>query len=215
MTVSGPDLCTTDTPDLPRTNRCVHRHPGDSEERRHQEPLGRGQAQPASSIGCRRVPGGRAGQSAVQRHQHPAWAKISLSDVDNSRGYEMTVTGSGFNNGTTAGVHVLANAQAELHGPPEAWWETLDCAGMMDAMDGRPGWQSKTYCFHYDLNAMDMSYTIGTIAVTRVPSSTIMKTYSDMVFTQHLCRIGDAKVINPTQANGAGVHRLSQWHRGR
>ena len=33
-------------------------------------------------------------------------AKITLSDVDNSRGYEMTVTGSGFNNGTTAGVYV-------------------------------------------------------------------------------------------------------------
>ena len=34
-------------------------------------------------------------------------AKISLSDVDNKRGYEMTVTGSGFNNGTTASVYVL------------------------------------------------------------------------------------------------------------
>ena len=34
-------------------------------------------------------------------------AKISLSDVDNDRGYEMTVTGSGFNNGTSAGAHVL------------------------------------------------------------------------------------------------------------
>ena len=34
-------------------------------------------------------------------------AKIGLSDVDNSRGYEMTVTGSGFNNGTTAAVYVL------------------------------------------------------------------------------------------------------------
>ena len=31
------------------------------------------------------------------------YAKIALSDVDNSRGYELTVTGSGFNNGTTAG----------------------------------------------------------------------------------------------------------------
>ena len=39
-------------------------------------------------------------------------AKITLSDVDNSRGYEMTVTGSGFNNGTTAGVYVLADASA-------------------------------------------------------------------------------------------------------
>ena len=34
-------------------------------------------------------------------------AKITLSDVDNSRGYELTVTGSGFNNGTSAAVHVL------------------------------------------------------------------------------------------------------------
>ena len=37
-------------------------------------------------------------------------AKISLSDVDNVRGYELTVTGSGFNNGTSAAVHVLADS---------------------------------------------------------------------------------------------------------
>ena len=37
-------------------------------------------------------------------------AKISLSDEDNTRGYELTVTGSGFNNGTTAGVYVLHSA---------------------------------------------------------------------------------------------------------
>ena len=36
-------------------------------------------------------------------------AKISLSDVDNDRGYELTVTGSGFNNGASATVHVLAD----------------------------------------------------------------------------------------------------------
>ena len=35
-------------------------------------------------------------------------AKITPSDVDNSRGYEMTVTGSGFNDGTTAGVYVYS-----------------------------------------------------------------------------------------------------------
>ena len=38
-------------------------------------------------------------------------AKIGLSDVDNDRGYEMTVTGSGFNNGTTAAVYVLAASE--------------------------------------------------------------------------------------------------------
>ena len=35
------------------------------------------------------------------------FAKISLSDPDNTRGYEMTVTGFGFNNGTSALVYVL------------------------------------------------------------------------------------------------------------
>ena len=34
-------------------------------------------------------------------------AKIGVSDVDNDRGYELTVTGSGFNNGTSAAAHVL------------------------------------------------------------------------------------------------------------
>ena len=39
-------------------------------------------------------------------------AKISLSDVDNIRGYELTVTGSGFNDGTTASAYVLQAASA-------------------------------------------------------------------------------------------------------
>ena len=34
-------------------------------------------------------------------------AKIGVSDVDNDRGYELTVTGTGFNNGTSAAAHVL------------------------------------------------------------------------------------------------------------
>ena len=37
----------------------------------------------------------------------PTYAKISLSDINNRRGYELTVSGSGFNNGTTAAVYVL------------------------------------------------------------------------------------------------------------
>ena len=38
--------------------------------------------------------------------------KISLSDVDNKRGYELTITGSGFNDGTTASAYVLRAASA-------------------------------------------------------------------------------------------------------
>ena len=39
-------------------------------------------------------------------------AKISLSDNNNKRGYEMTVTASGFNDGTTAGAYVLVETGA-------------------------------------------------------------------------------------------------------
>ena len=49
-------------------------------------------------------------------------AKIGLSDVDNKRGYELTVTGSGFNNGTSAAVHVLADPDT-----------TMDLAAMVAA----------------------------------------------------------------------------------
>ena len=38
--------------------------------------------------------------------------KIGLSDVDNIRGYELTITGSGFNNGTSASAYVLQAASA-------------------------------------------------------------------------------------------------------
>ena len=45
-------------------------------------------------------------------HTLPTWAKISLSDVDNKRGYELTITGSGFNDGTTASAYVLQAGSA-------------------------------------------------------------------------------------------------------
>ena len=45
-------------------------------------------------------------------HTLRTWAKISLSDVDNKRGYELTITGSGFNDGTTASAYVLKAASA-------------------------------------------------------------------------------------------------------
>ena len=42
--------------------------------------------------------------------------KISLSDVDNKRGYELTITGSGFNDGTTASAYVLQAESAPSDG---------------------------------------------------------------------------------------------------
>ena len=49
-------------------------------------------------------------------------AKIALNDDDNVRGYDLTVTGSGFNNGVTADVYVLSGN--------DAVWDTLNCAQM-------------------------------------------------------------------------------------
>ncbi len=63
--------------------------------------------------------------------------KIGLSDVDNSRGYELTVTGSGFKNGTSAAVYVLNRAPDRV-----AWWNALNCREMVAAVgltyDGKP-----------------------------------------------------------------------------
>ena len=58
-------------------------------------------------------------------------AKIALSDVDNSRGYELTVTGSGFNDGTTATAWVLGRKPTTAE-----WWDKLDCAEMKAAVMG-------------------------------------------------------------------------------
>ena len=56
---------------------------------------------------------GVPGPAAVNKDfELPTWAKISLSDVDNIRGYELTITGSGFNNATTASAYVLQAASA-------------------------------------------------------------------------------------------------------
>ena len=111
-------------------------------------------------------------------------AKISLSDEDNKRGYELTVTGSGFNNGTTGGVYVLHNADyAEAE-----WWETLNCAEMKAVMAS----DSNRFCFHYDL---DRSYSTYSISTRRGHSEFLrlsaagQRGYSDMVLDRHLCRI--------------------------
>ena len=52
--------------------------------------------------------------------------KISLSDVDNKRGYELTITGSGFNDGTTASAYVLKAASAPMDAAGDA-----DCAAIV------------------------------------------------------------------------------------
>ena len=46
----------------------------------------------------------------------PTFAKISLSADDGGRGKEVTITGSGFNNCTTASIYVLTMANGATSG---------------------------------------------------------------------------------------------------
>ena len=60
-------------------------------------------------------------------------AKIHISDHANTRGYALTVTGAGFNNETSAAVHVLHAVD-----PYPAWWDSTTCAEM-NAIVGQSG----------------------------------------------------------------------------
>ena len=75
--------------------------------------------------------------------------KVSLDDENNKRGYELTISGTGFNKGSSATAYVLAGALST-----EQWWDSLNCYEMVaydpdfdmatdDAMDS-------PYCEMYD-----------------------------------------------------------------
>jgi len=109
--VSVPDLCTTDTPDCQGQNGLMA---GDTVTMVFQKSAGIKNPSEAGthSVGASvlgpadDVGGPMYGDDMIEGAPLKTVAKITLSDVDNSRGYEMTVTGSGFNNGTSAGVYV-------------------------------------------------------------------------------------------------------------
>ena len=66
------------------------------------------------------------GHPEVLGREQTIRAKIGVSDVDNKRGYELLVTGTGFNDKTTAGAYVLANADSAV----ETWWDGIECEDM-------------------------------------------------------------------------------------
>ena len=109
--VSVPDLCTTDTPDCQGNNGLMA---GDTVTLVFQKSAGIKNPSEAGthSVGASvlgptdDVGDPMYGDDMIDNAPLKTVAKITLSDVDNSRGYEMTVTGSGFNNGTSAGVYV-------------------------------------------------------------------------------------------------------------
>ena len=73
------------------------------------------------------------GPAAVNKdYELKTVAKIKLSDVNNSRGYELIVTGSGFNDGTTATAWVLGRKPTTAE-----WWDELNCTEMKAAVMGK------------------------------------------------------------------------------
>ena len=96
----------------------------------------------------------RAETAVVVLVDLPVKAKIGLSADDGGRGKAVTVTGSGFNNGTEATVYVQPNAIA-------MWWDGLDCPMMNAAVSPESDepqvgadTEGTTYCKMYaDLTA--------------------------------------------------------------
>ena len=75
-------------------------------------------------------------------------AKVELSDNNNKRSYEMVVTGTGYNDGTTATAYTLAMPTAAQ------WWDSLDCAEMITVVGMTPSGNAETdadnpYCKMY------------------------------------------------------------------
>ena len=138
--VSVPDLCTTDTPDCQDLNGLMS---GDTVTMVIQKSAGIKNPSEAGthSVGASilgptdNVGGPMYGDDMIDGAPLSTLAKISLSDVDNSRGYEMTVTGSGFNDGTTAGVYVLHISGTEPGNEMRNanLWNALNCDEMNDA----------------------------------------------------------------------------------
>ena len=125
--VSVPDMCTTDTPDCQSANGLdadqkvtvvIESDSGiknPSEAGTHSvsfDLLGTADPIPSASNVRDRNDARRAADPSMELTVKTV-AKITLSDVDNKRGYEMTVTGSGFNDGTTAGVYVFHDANGD------------------------------------------------------------------------------------------------------
>ena len=135
------------------------------------------------------------------------WPRSALSDVDNKRGYEMTVTGSGFNDGTTAAVYVLAHARYQT----AKWWQTLDCAEMKEAL-GKADSDTDEACLQLRRRRpANMSYDAQRPAAWPCPTSSNLD--ADMIgrctptwcSTQHLCRIiVEGKTFNVTKDDGTG-----------
>ena len=112
-----PDMCTTDTTDCsgangPESGQRLRMIIEDTSGIKNPTEFGSHSAAfdvlgPADSVALIGPAGGVDAPDPEGAVELLIVAKISLSDSNNTRGYEMTVTATGFNNGTSAGAYVL------------------------------------------------------------------------------------------------------------
>ena len=114
----------------------------------------------------------------------PVKAKIALSADDGGRGKEVTISGSGFNDGTEAEAFVLSKVEIA------EWWESLDCDGMKAVM----GSDSNRFCFQLNKMTGDLNDPVAGHDDFKALSSSMQASYVDMV----RCR----GVINEGQSLG-------------
>ena len=110
----------------------------------------------------------------------PTYSRISLSDVEGERGYKLTVSANGFNNGVTVVAYVNQYKAAKF--AIAQYWNTLDCDSKVAAMQNWYG-IGKEFCFHYILDSDKMTYN--------APAGS--KSNSQKVIDWHLCTIGAAR----------------------
>ena len=101
----------------------------------------------------------------------PVKAKIGLSADDGGRGKEVTISGSGFNDGTEAEAFVLSKVEIA------EWWESLDCDGMKAVM----GSDSNRFCFNLDEMTGYLSDPVEGHDDFKALSSSMQASYVDMV----------------------------------
>ena len=120
----------------------------------------------------------RADEAEMKLTDKPTVAKISLSDDDGGRGKEVTITGTGFNNGTTAEAFVLP-VDSDMDGEVSdaEFWNALNCyemnmaVGQMgDDMDD----EGEGFCRMYaDLSAGNKTTVDNLVYTTGYPAAAL------------------------------------------
>ena len=120
----------------------------------------------------------RADEAEMKLTDLTTVAKISLSDDDGGRGKEVTISGSGFNNGTTAEAFVLP-VDSDMDGEVSKaeLWNALDCYEMNQAV-GQMGEAMDTegngFCRMYaDLSAGNKTTVDNLVYTTGYPAAAL------------------------------------------